>query len=166
MNIFILHESAPLAAAMHCDKHVVKMVLETAQILATVHHIYGNGAAVKYKPTHTKHPCVQWAAESVLNYRWLRTLGLHLAHEYKKRYNKFHACHELFLGELSDVPPALTSARVTSFALAMPDHCKTSDPVESYRNYYRHKRDTTSWMSWEKSNYGMPSWMAKVEEVQ
>ncbi|MEI8285856.1 MAG: pyrimidine dimer DNA glycosylase/endonuclease V [Actinomycetes bacterium] len=162
MNIFVLHQSAPLAAKMHCDKHVVKMTLETAQILATVHHIHGNGANVTYKPTHENHPCVVWAAASLANYRWLLTLGQYLAREYKLRYGKYHACTELFSGELSDAPPALNKAPSVPFALCMPDECKTDDPVESYRNYYRHKLDTTDWMSWDRAG-GAPLWLNSPE---
>ena len=167
MNIFVLHSSAPLAAAYHSDVHVVKMTLETAQILATVHHIHGNGDAVTYKPTHQNHPCVQWAAASFANYRWLLTLGQSLAKQYRMRYGKEHACTALFSGELSKVPPALTRAPSVPFALCMPDECKDADPVEAYRKYYQQKYEQNDWMTWDRSTYGMPGWMhsKKVCEI-
>ena len=37
MNIFYLHPDPTIAAQMMCDKHVLKMVLETAQLLSTAH---------------------------------------------------------------------------------------------------------------------------------
>ena len=119
MNIFALHRIPIMAAKMHSDKHVVKMVLETAQILATVHHIHGNGANVKYKPTHAKHPCVVWAAASRANYQWLLDLGKQLAREYKMRYGKFHACHDLFNTELSSAPSELKFAAACSLATSI-----------------------------------------------
>jgi hypothetical protein len=165
MNIFVLHHSAPIAASYHSDVHVVKMCLETAQILATVHHLHGNGDAVKYKPTHEHHPCVVWAAASLSNYRWLQTLGQALCRQYQIRFKKEHACRALFLGELSNAPPALNRAPTVPFALCMPDECKTADPVESYRNYYRKKAQEHSWMKWERSSYGAPAWLNDPEFV-
>lgn len=159
MNIFALHRIPIMAAKMHSDKHVVKMVLETAQILATVHHIHGNGANVKYKPTHAKHPCVVWAAASRANYQWLLDLGKQLAREYKMRYGKFHACHDLFNTELSSVPPELKFAAPTPFAQAMPDECKDTDHVVAYRKYYQKKTDENTWMSWDRCTVGKPDWI-------
>jgi hypothetical protein len=169
MNIFALHRIPLVAASMHSDKHVVKMVLETAQILATVHHIHGNGDAVKYKPTHAKHPCVVWAAASRSNYQWLVELGYCLAKEFKMRYGKFHACHDLFYGELRNPPPALKFAAPTPFAQAMPDECKDADPVVAYRRYYQKKTDENSWMSWERASVGCPNWLnlpSKINDLQ
>ena len=39
MNIFVLHLQQKLAAQYHCDKHVVKMLLETVQLLYTAHWV-------------------------------------------------------------------------------------------------------------------------------
>ena len=159
MNIFILHHIPIMAAKAHSDKHVVKMVLETAQILATVHHIHGNGAAVTYKPTHEKHSCVVWAAASRTNYLWLVSLGQALAREYKIRYDKFHACHGFFTGELVSPPPALLFAAPTPFAQAMPDECKNPDAVIAYRQYYQKKTDENTWMKWDRCTVGCPDWI-------
>lgn len=165
MNIFVLHHSAHIAAMYHSDVHVVKMTLETAQILATVHHLHGNGDAVKYKPTHQNHPCVKWAAASLLNYRWLQLLGVSLARQYRMRYGKEHACSELFSGELQDAPPALNKAPNVPFALCMPEECKDADPVVAYRKYYLKKHQENGWMSWDRSAYGLPSWVKNPKQV-
>jgi len=154
MNIFALDENPATAAGWHSDRHVVKMTLETAQILSTVHHAFGN--PVRYKPTHPKHPCTIWAGASVANYRWLVALGMALAAEYTVRYGKTHACAALFDGELSNPPPLLTGDIQTPFALAMPDDCKHADPVESYRAYYQRKKDDHAWMTWKNSP---PAWL-------
>jgi len=159
MNIFVLHTTAQMAAKAHSDKHVVKMVLETAQILATVHHIHGNGDAVTYKATHANHPCVQWAAASRMNYRWLVQLGQALAREYNIRFGKIHACHAFFLSELRDAPPALTFGAPTPFAQCMPDECKDADPVVAYRKYYQKKYDENTWMKWDRATTGRPDFI-------
>ena len=69
MNIFYLSRSPVEAAKMQCDKHVVKMILETAQLLSTAHHEL-DGASVAYKPTHKNHPSAVWVRSSSDHYRW------------------------------------------------------------------------------------------------
>jgi len=93
VNIFVLHTDPVRAARYHCDRHVVKMTLETAQLLSTALALENPDQAVQlqaagliYRPTHRNHPCAQWAAESLANYRWLARLGLALAEEYSYRY--------------------------------------------------------------------------------
>ena len=49
MNIFYLHEDPQVSAKMHCDKHVVKMIIEYAQMLSTAHRML-DGKVVK-KPS-------------------------------------------------------------------------------------------------------------------
>jgi hypothetical protein len=119
---------------MHVDKHVVKMPLETAQILCTVHWQVGNQAP--YKSTHKKHPCTIWAGQSIQNYMWLCELGLELCKEYTHRYAKTHKCEDIINWCIINTPN-LPDAVITPYALAMPDEYKTSkDPIECYRNYY------------------------------
>jgi len=152
MNIFYLHHSAPLAARMHCDIHVVKMILETAQMLCTVHHIHGNGEAVPYKPTHQHHPSTRWAAASKVQYDWLQQLGVYLCNEYALRYEgRRHKCEQYIKGVLSSPPPALLAQRAYIWAeppQAMPDECKVEgDAVTAYRNYY--KKYKSSFAKWK-----------------
>ena len=140
MNIFYLHHAAPLAAVMHCDKHVVKMILETAQILCTVHHIHGNGEAVPYKMTHQRHPSVLWAAESAAQYGWLRDLGEYLCREYAIRYGRRHACEKYINGVLQKAPPVLAGGKFSwrEPPQAMPEDVRVpGDAVKAYRQYYR-----------------------------
>ena len=148
MNIFALDKRPNIAAQMHCDKHVVKMVLETAQILSTVHHLYESKRAKDaYKPTHKNHPCVKWAAESMGNYQWLYRLFENLSREYKHRYGKNHKSW-VKLWDVVNVAPRSPRRMpgpvtlLTPFALAMPDVYKfvSSDPVECYRAYYFHEK--------------------------
>ena len=71
MNIFYLDQDIQTCVEYHCDKHVVKMPLETTQMLCTVYHRYG--AIAPYKPVHAKHPCTLWAGNNVLNYKLTHT---------------------------------------------------------------------------------------------
>jgi hypothetical protein len=143
MNIFALDENPMIAAQMHCDKHVVKMILESAQILSTVHHLEDvpqQEYMLKhlYKPTHKNHPCTIWARENTANYHWLARLYYYLGCEYTYRYGKEHKSMELNR-YLSKTPYSLTiESDHTPFALAMPDQYKyCATPVDCYQLYYR-----------------------------
>ena len=82
MNIFVLHHDPQVAAEMACDKHVVKMILETAQMMCTV--VAAHDIHPPYRATHAKHPCTIWASESRTNWQWLTDYGLSLSAEYTK----------------------------------------------------------------------------------
>ena len=91
MNIFILDQDPVKSAQFQCNKHVVKMCLETAQLLCSV---FPSGLA-PYKRTHYNHPCAKWARDSWCNYMWLISHGHALCNEYEYRYNKIHKCQEI-----------------------------------------------------------------------
>jgi hypothetical protein len=149
MNIFFLHPNTRRCAKWHCDKHVVKMILESCQLLYTIHWIVCDGiepayihCAVSrgYKPTHQKHPCVLWLLESLSNYRWLVSLLKCLIDEYHYRYgNKRHKCED-HLDWLSIVEPELPRVGFTPPRCAMPDTYKRKNPVVAYRLYYKHEK--------------------------
>jgi len=136
MNIFVLDDNPWIAAQYQCDKHMVKMVLETGQILSAVHHRYGTDTTDMYKPTHARHPCVLWAGDSVENYDWTYQHFLALGEEYFYRYGRTHKTIEK-LAFVVDEPPRLISAIAqTPYALAMPDEYKHDNAVDAYRAYY------------------------------
>lgn len=93
MNIFYFTKNINLNAKLLDDKRLVKMVLETTQLLAN--GLYLNKQESPYKPTHLKHPCSIWAAKSTRNWIWLKEYGLELAKEYTRRYNKIHKCENV-----------------------------------------------------------------------
>ena len=95
MNIFVLDECPVISAQMQCDKHVVKMPLETAQMLCSVFHRHGLGDKVPYKEAHRNHPCTLWAGDSADNFIWLWKHGMELCFEYTRRYNKIHNVSKL-----------------------------------------------------------------------
>ena len=138
MNIFVLDVDPTNAARYHADKHVVKMILETTQLMNNALCINDPDDYVPvYGTTHVKHPATLWAAMNVSNFRWLAALGRALCKEYTFRYGKVHACSPI-IGALSEHPSLkrFSTERMTPFVLCMPDEFKTVDPVESYRRYY------------------------------
>jgi len=140
VNIFALHTDPEIAAIFHCDKHIVKMPLETAQMLCT---IYGAGAP--YKPTHANHPCTVWARASTSNYSWLWQLGISLSEEYTYRYGKTHKCQAI-IESLSEPPASVPVGERTPFAQAMPPECQHTDAVLAYQRYYAaHKQHLAAW---------------------
>ena len=75
MNIFYLHDDPEVCAKSHCDKHVVKMILEYSQLLSTAHHeLDGEPSIECYKSTHKNHPSALWARTNRSNYNWLWSL--------------------------------------------------------------------------------------------
>jgi hypothetical protein len=138
MNIFFLDRDPVAAAPMHTDKHVVKMVLETAQILSTVQHRYAPAGTVPwcYKPSHENHPSVRWAGDSVAHYRWTVQLGLALTAEYTYRYGRRHACTDLLEKLAVNFPLGMPDAGWVDPPQCMPDEYKDTDAVSAYRRYY------------------------------
>jgi hypothetical protein len=159
MNIFFLDMDVEKCAKYHVDKHVVKMILETAQLLCGVHHTTDQVTdQVPYKLSHKNHPCAVWARESLSNYLYLCELGLELGKEYTYRYGKKHKSIEVIEWCIVN-KPNIPDIGFTTPAMAMPDEFKVDSVVESYRNYYMGaKSDLASWKNREK-----PFWFGKKE---
>jgi hypothetical protein len=109
MNIFVLDNDPKKCAEAHCDKHVVKMILEHAQLMCTAHHMQPNTTMqydIPYKQTHTNHPCAVWVRQSLDNYRWLYSMTDYLNDEYKRRFN--HDVNHKSFDVINNLPePAL-----------------------------------------------------------
>lgn len=148
MNIFVLDTDPAVAARLHLDKHVVKMPLETAQMLSTVNGGY------PYKATHKNHPCTLWAGQSKGNYSWLVNLGVELCKEYTHRYGKVHKCQAV-IEQLQNPPESVPAGGMSAFAQAMPDECKRDDAVQAYREYYKQRK--AGFATWK--NREVPNWM-------
>ena len=160
MNIFILDWDVKKCAKYHVDKHVVKMVLETAQLLCGVHHVTDSQYMIPYKLSHKNHPCAIWSRESLSNYLYLCELGLELCKEYTYRYNKRHKSQDVIEWCMVH-KPNIEDKGFTQPAKAMPDEYKVKSVVESYRNYYLgaksgfaswKNRETPEWYN-NKNNY-------------
>jgi len=152
MNIFLLDKNPRKCANSHCDRHVVKMILESAQMLCTTH--WATGAVAPYKPTHINHPCTIWVRESLENYVFLCELALELCREYTWRYGRVHKTQEIIEWCFAN-KPKLPSNGLTSFAQAMPDKFKSGNAVNSYRNYYSKAKKHL--LKYTKRT--MPSWL-------
>jgi hypothetical protein len=154
MNIFVLDWDVKKCAMYHNDKHVVKMILETAQLLCGVHHTTESPTEnVPYKLSHKNHPCSIWARESMDNYLWLCELGMELCAEYTFRYGKRHKSQQV-IEWCIDNHPNIPEEGFTTPAKAMPDQYKVEDVVQSYRNYYLGEKK--SFCNWK--NRSIPSW--------
>lgn len=140
-------------AEYHCDKHIIKMILEESQVLCGVHHVAGTQCEIPYKLTHKNHPCSIWARESLSNYLYLCELGLELCKEYTHRYGKRHKSQDVIEWCL-DMKPNIIDKGFTEPPKAMPDEYKVKDVVESYRNYYMGAKK--SFATWKKRE--VPIW--------
>jgi len=155
MNIFFLDDDPKMCAISHCDKHVVKMILEYAQMMSTAHRELDTQTELiesMYKSTHKNHPSSRWVRESEGNYRWTHDLWFWLCKEYWWRYDKIHKTWENLYNKLSHVPKNIPSGVTTPPPLCMPDEYKidtgtpVQDTIESYRKYYL--EDKSSFAKW------------------
>ena len=165
MNIFVTDRCPVQSARNLPDKHIVKMPLETCQMLSIIYSdwYYGVGKLYKqdgtpYRTSHgafRNHPCTQWAAANQYNLAWLILHGVALCDEYYQRYYKVHTCydvlcqaqviyHDCFTIKLTDA-----AAQVTDFTRAMPESIKfdtTIDTITAYKQYLNTK-------PWLATNY-------------
>ena len=165
MNIFVT-DRCPIQSARNLpDKHIVKMPLETCQMLAIIYSdwYYGVGKLYKsdgtpYRTAHgafRNHPCTQWAATNQYNLAWLIKHGLALCDEYTARYNKVHTCQDVIHQAVRiynfcfDDSVSNSCHRVTDFTRAMPEDIKfdkTIDTITAYKRYLNTK-------PWLATNY-------------
>lgn len=143
MNIFILDENPQIAAQYMCNAHVVKMILETAQLLSSAAKFHGSQEPFLYKETHKNHPCTLWAKETKANFLWLKIHGLALSNEYSYRYGKIHKSQTIIEKvNINNIP----NGNLTKFAIVMPEKYKKENAVDSYRSYYLgEKRSFAKW---------------------
>ena len=152
MNIFVLDKDIEKCAQYHCDQHVVKMILESVQILCTA--LNKKGFTTPYKSTHIKHPCVLWAEQSFENFLWLKSLALALNTEYRFRFERDTDHRSIFvLKEISKY--SYKNQGLTEFAQAMPDKYKVpGDAVKAYRQFYLGEK--MGFAKWTKRS--VPEW--------
>ena len=159
MNIFYLDEDPIKISEMMCDKHNVKMILESAQMLSTAHRVLdGDGFADEYKlykATHKNHPSSVWTRKTDENYFWHFDLFKAMLGEYTFRYGKLHKCMDLFYA-LEAAPSNIPKGEFTPPPQCMPDEYKCDDTVQAYRKYYiGEKAGFAKWKARE-----VPSWFS------
>lgn len=186
MNLFLLSRNCRRLAKYHCNKHVVKMILEATQMLYTAHHVlqsndewitsaheYLKGCArdTVYRKAHVNHPISKWVRSHKNNYMFACRAALALCAEYTFRYSRQHACYfhlkwlkrnapENFKEEIS--PTAFYATRgipsgCTRFPLAMPADYHCQNAVRAYRNYYR--GDKKNFAKWPEGM--IPKWFSQ-----
>lgn len=176
MNVFYLNDDPVKCAQEHCDKHVVKMIIEYAQLMSTAHRMLdgelyvdktANNRRIKrwrlsdrhneetlYKASHVNHPSAIWARQSTENYKWLYNLWLDLCSEYTHRYGKEHLTWTKLMIPLGYSPKNLPKGSMTPIPQAMPDHCKMPHAIDAYRNYYI--KEKARFAKWTKRQ--IPEW--------
>ena len=156
MNIFVLDENIEKCAQFHCDQHVIKMILESVQIMCTC--LNKKGYHTPYKSTHKQHPCVLWVEKSYENFLWLRGLTLALNREYIYRYEKTKDHSSISV--LSQIERChFENKGLTEFVQAMPEHYKVEhDAVAAYRAFYSGEK--LRFAKWTKRP--VPYWIKPV----
>ena len=145
MNIFYLDPDPVKAAQVQYNKHVVKMILESAQMLCTAHHHYDNGHNVPYKKAHYNHPSTIWCRQNASQYKWLYDHMIALGNEYTKRYNKTHLTITKCADALKRLPPTIPESTFTEPPQCMPDHYKVVGcSITAYWNYYEQEKYTVA----------------------
>ena len=131
------------------------MILESAQMLCTTHHLCCiNPDSNIYKIAHKNHPCTIWTRETKANYSWLYLLFRELCKEYTYRYLKIHKCETKLMNILNNIPELIPEGNMTIFKQAMPDDVKHKNPIIAYRQYY--KKYKKSFCIWSKRS--IPYW--------
>lgn len=167
MNIFYFYDCPVASAKAQPDKLLVKMPLESAQMLCASHReLDGDEFADAnglYRSTHKHHPCSVWVRETSANYMWLYDHFVALSNEYTKRYGRTHASFAKLHEVLKTLPKNLTRGEMTTVKQAMPDEYKDPDPKVAYRNYVRYEK---YYAKWDKIPSRRPEWWYKDEEKQ
>jgi hypothetical protein len=185
LNLFILDTDPVKAAQLQCDKHASKMVVESGQMLSTVHRILDGSLekrssksgktnvkywklpdsreSVLYKAVHMAHPCTVWTMKTKSNYMWHYEHFVALANEFTYRYNKQHKTYTDLADILKSPPKNIPNGPLTLWPLAMksnPECMFPEDPVKSYRMFYQTKQDRFK-MVWK--NRPVPEWFKYKE---
>jgi hypothetical protein len=170
MNVFFLSRDPAEAARFHADKHVVKMILESAQLLSTAHRVLDGDSFgllpdernnVLYRTTHKNHPTAVWVRRELDHYRWVHDLLCFLIVEFNYRYGKSHATERLqpLLWNAPQNIPMDGPLIMEEPPQCMPEECKHPDTVIAYRTYYiKHKYHIAQWKL-----RGAPEWWTTEE---
>jgi hypothetical protein len=160
MNIFFLDINILLCSKYHCSKHVIKMILESVQLLCSSHYIHPTkNYTPPYKLTHKNHPGSIWVRKSLSNYKWLCELTIELCKEYTFRYGKIHKCEkDNIIQNLIKNPPNIDDLGFTDPPQCMPIQYKNKDAVQAYRDYYFYeKKHILNWNG-KINNRNTPRW--------
>jgi hypothetical protein len=160
VNIFILDQDMQKNVKSYVNKHVVKMCLESCQMLSNAYYITGQEELAPYLINHPYHRCSKWVTESLSNWFWMQELGLEICKEYTYRYGKQHKCEQIMkdmiIPNLKDI--GLTEHVIDVEDLIKAGYTAPSDVVEAYRSYYNVcKQHLFNW-----KNRTVPEWIIKA----
>ena len=150
MNIFYLDSDPVKAAQVQYNKHVVKMILESAQMLCTAHHHYTellsqDDSYIPYKKAHYNHPSTIWCRENSEQYLWLYNHMIALGNEYTKRYNKIHLTITKCADILQATPAGIPLGTFEEPPQCMPEQYKVAGcSITAYWNYYEQEKHTVA----------------------
>lgn len=181
LNLFYLHEDPIKSAELHCDKHVVKMIIEYAQMLSTAHRMLDgeqitamqNGRRIQrwnlngdedlhtlemqttlYKASHINHPSTKWVRENAIQYQYAYDMFVALCDEYTFRYGKVHLTDKKLRKLLNNLPNNITLGVYSDPPQCMPDDVKTESTITAYHKYYAvYKKDFAKWTSRPVPNF-------------
>ncbi len=168
MNVFVCDYNPAVAAKCLADKHVVKMIVESVQILSTAEierrksarNFIDVQSAVLMRPTHAHHPCTIKAVQNDAYYLWLVDHAFALCDEYFRRYTRVHKCDIDYLPQWKRYHNRPVDASIVDrFPCAMPDEFKTGNAVDNYRAYLTAKYkdwQTRRILKWTKTK--PPEW--------
>jgi hypothetical protein len=160
MNIFAVDSDPVIAAQNLCDKHIVCMPKEAAQVLSTVMDRYGAWKEGMNEPYQANGPCALWAGATRGNASWLLAHGFALCEEYTFRYGKTYLSLErLRLIDLSAVP----EGPLQPFVQVMPEEYRGSDAVAAYRLFYL--RGKIRFAKWGKGRLPPPWYLPMSDTV-
>jgi len=187
MNIFVLDNDPIVSAQLQCDKHVVKMIVESAQMLSTAHRMLDGVEEIRpsksgktrqkywrhkdsgmedrlYAAVHVGHPCTIWTMKSAQNYQWHYQHFVALCDEYTYRYDKIHLTDKILREALEVLPWNIPLTAQTPFAVAMQafPECIQEDPVMSYRSFYQTKQERFK-MVW--TDRPVPEWFNAIRSA-
>jgi hypothetical protein len=167
MNLFYLHEEPEVSAKLHCDKHVVKMIIEYAQMLSTAHRMldgeqYTDASSgrriqrwrldydredILYKASHINHPSTRWVRENAIQYQYAFDMFTALCDEYTYRYEREHLTDTKLRNILNCLPENIKLGTWSEPPQCMPEDVKVpGNSIEAYHKYYReYKKDFAKW---------------------
>ena len=190
MNTFVLSFDPAEAASFHCDKHVVKMIVESAQMLCAAHwlHIlYSENKTISdfkrikdavfwmkdncdkqsfppYKMTHVRHPCTLWTSKNMSNYIWQLSLCESLLVEYTNRYKRTHLTKSTLEWLKSNFPINIKKEEITLFPVCMKDEYKVYDSyneIDIIKSYRNYYiKDKSRFAKWKEPSKA-PEWYLK-----
>ena len=182
MNIFYLHEDTNECAKQHLDKHVVKMILEYAQLLSTAHRLLdgyeyesksiSGRKAMRWKlddsrednlymASHMKHPSGIWCRTTSENYKWLYSLWRDLMKEYTFRYGKHHVAERL-IPFLDNLPTNIKFGDITQMPQCMPEDYKVpTDSIQAHNYYINDKQPFAVWTNRPIPNWYVSEWKTR-----